>query len=120
MSKELHTKLSDEEWEKLEKRYSKETESIDNANPSEALECLEELRFTVIAFCKASNKQEAYCEELCDTIKQALTTKSKKEQAFYKISNLVLEYKQDIKGCLGGAKFSMQEYYLSKIIKEVE
>lgn len=66
MSKELHTKLSDEEWEKLEKLYNEETEPIDNAKPIKRvyyeIEKIVEHRNGIIlteSFCLVESKEVA-------------------------------------------------------------
>ena len=61
----------------------KRLEAIDNANPSEALEYVENIQSEIEwAFEFNGRKIEEYEPKIFDTIKQALTTKSKKELAF--------------------------------------
>ena len=75
MSKELHTKLSDEEWEILEKRYSKELKALEKVN--KVLEsCYEYEKKT------GKNATVYISKEPLIEIQQALETKSKKELAF--------------------------------------
>ena len=61
---------------KILKEELSKYKAIDNANPSEALECLEYLYCVPIGYISIDRDKDY------NTIKQALTTKSKKEQAF--------------------------------------
>ena len=65
-----------EEYQKM----CQKLEQIDNANPSKALEAIKELRYIVLKFCEDNNKQDNYCIELCDTIKQALIKAQEQEK----------------------------------------
>ena len=72
--------ISNENLEQILTEY----EAIENANPSEALECLENIGFAPLNECCGSpyTRISDEYEDDYNTIKQALETKSKKELAF--------------------------------------
>lgn len=66
-------------WNIVEKALER-LEEIDNTKPNENLECLEEMYQKCID--KLYGEDLGYCYHKYNTIKQALTTKSKKELAW--------------------------------------
>ena len=99
-------------------------EAIDNANPNEALECLEEVYDKIRLSQYLGVVESAKLNTNYNTIKQALTKKSKKEQAWEILKDIVND---DYMYCnifennitLDGTVYNLSNEKI-KLLKEVE
>ena len=90
---------------------SKELESIDNAEPSEALKALKELRVIANTYCSFNGTQCEHNKELADIIEQALLKAQKEHKALeiIKEKNVnMFGFKRDIKQL--GNRFTYKYY----------